>query len=204
MPKYDYLFKGIDIPGALVECQLSPRNFADKTVREAAVGDAGRSIAYLVILSAHSDKRYFNEAFDEVIKSGEDLGRFIGACRSGVVRNGLGRAVKNRAQEWLRRVSTEEILQHNEKFSEGKVSWGWFDFIRLLHPRPNNAYERSKFEYMSALSSAVSDGATRIAVGENDRIFSLSHELFLSSQEDRVSKKLQEMSDRLDDLEEDI
>jgi hypothetical protein len=201
--KGDYLFNSIDVHGAITECREAPSSFAKKTLEEAFQGDTARSIAYLVILSTHQDKRYFNALFDQVIRSGEDLGLFISACRSGVVRSGLGSSVKSVAQEWLRRVPPEEIYEHNHKWKEGRVGWGWFDFLKLLRPKPNTPIEQSKFSYMSKARNPISEEAVRRAIGGDNRILSRGNEQFILQEDDEMNteEKLEELKRRIDDLE---
>lgn len=198
------LWKSIDVSGAVMECRKAPATFAKKVLDEASQGDTARSIAYLVVLSTHRDKRYFNALFDQVIKSGEDLGMFLNACRSGVVRSGLGRSVKEAAARWLRSVPPDEIYEHSVKREEGRVGWGWFDFLKLLRPKPTTPIEQSKFSYMSTPQNPISREAVRRAIGGDDRILSRGNESFILQEDDEASSedKIEELKRRIEELEE--
>jgi hypothetical protein len=200
----DNPFSSIDVRAAVAECENAPGPFAVKTLQEALQGDASRSIAYLVILSTYPDKRYFDALFHDVIRNGEDLGRFISACRSGVVRNGLGSSIKSRAQEWLKQVSAEEIYEHTAKHASGNAAWGWYDFLRLIHPKPETQYEQAKFEYMSRQNNPISAEAVRRAIGEDERMLSRDNERFLiRGNDDNIEDQIEELKRRLDELEAD-
>lgn len=100
-------------------------------------------IVGLVFLS-RADSDLFRRAFRAVINTPGDLADFVEIARGGVVRAGLGRALKAVVNSYLNGLSE----YHAIKYGQGGKGYRLGDIIRLTHPQPLNARQEAIFIWL--------------------------------------------------------
>lgn len=102
-------------------------------------------IMAVAFLSTINDKSYFRRAFNEVIKTPNDLIDFmtiVGNIRNG---RGLGRAVKGAINNYLNNLDEYRIVKYGSK---KKSNWSLRDIIRACHPVPKDKHQGTLFDYI--------------------------------------------------------
>jgi len=110
-------------------------------------------IIALIMLSSgtfHS-KKCFKESFNKIIKSPNDLYRFLHLCKK---HRGFGSVIHNAIKKWIinKDVKTLETMFVEEK---SKFNWSMKDVLRLIKPKPRNKNENLLFKWI--INGTVSD-----------------------------------------------
>jgi 60 kDa SS-A/Ro ribonucleoprotein len=80
----------------------------------------------------------FKRVFGRIVLNLKDLGTFVELCKGGLLRQGMGRMIKDTVNQWLYwNADSYQILKN----LQGGQGFGAGDIIKLTHPNPNDAVQ---------------------------------------------------------------
>lgn len=110
-------------------------------------------IIALSYLSDLTDKKYFYKAFNEIIKTPNDLRDFITITSD---RRGLGRSIKKAVSEFLNDISEYHVVKYggdrkSKRSKDGSITnnWSLKDIVRVAHPSPANSKSEAILKYIT-------------------------------------------------------
>jgi len=98
----------------------------------------------LMVLST-KEPGLFQNIFDDIIKTPNDLKQFIWLCRTAGIRQGLGRSCKTAIGNWMSRLSEYHAIKYNQA---DKTGYSLGDVLRLTKPLPPNKKTEAIWRYV--------------------------------------------------------
>lgn len=107
-------------------------------------------------------KSLFASAFGRVVRTPDDLRRFVGLCREGRGRKGFGGIARDCAASWIAGLSEYHAVKYGSARSDG---FTLRDLVRLSHPKPADAATSERISWLLRGSEGLgSDVAANPAI----------------------------------------